>query len=69
MELCTLEGFQVLPFLNIFVTDFSESKKARKLKVHINMDNDWLYREYRNRGKRVHNLELCLLVGFHFCHS
>ena len=25
--------------------------KARKLKVHINMDNDWMYCVYRNRGQ------------------
>ena len=37
MELCCWEGFQILPFLKIFITDFSESKKARKLKVRINM--------------------------------
>ena len=43
MQLCPLEGFQILPFLKIFVADFSEPKKARKLKVHINMDNDWMY--------------------------
>ena len=51
MELCTLEGFQILPVLKIFITDFSEPKNARKLKVRINMDNDWMYRVYRNRGK------------------
>ena len=53
MELYLLVGFcfQILPFLKIFQTDFSEPKKARKLKVRINMDNDWLYRVYRNRGK------------------
>ena len=41
-----------LPFLKIFVTDFLGTMKARKLKVHINMDNDWMYHVYRNRGKR-----------------
>ena len=25
--------------------------KARKLKVRINMDNDWMYCVYQNRGK------------------
>ena len=25
--------------------------KARKLKARINMDNDWMYRVYRNRGQ------------------
>ena len=25
--------------------------KARKLKVHIDMDNDWMYRVYPNRGQ------------------
>ena len=51
MELCPLEGFQILPFLKIFITDFSEPKKARKLKVRINVGNDWMYHVYRNRIK------------------
>ena len=49
--ICPLEGFQILPFLKTFVTDFSEPKKARKLKVHINIDNDWMYCVYWKRGK------------------
>ena len=56
----SLRKFQILPFLKIFITDFSEPKKARKLKVHINMDNDWmcrvyqtsLYCVYQNKGQR-----------------
>ena len=44
-------GFQILPFLKIFITDFSESKKAIKLKVRINRDNDWMYLLCWNRGK------------------
>ena len=44
-------AFQILPFLNIFVTDFSGTMKARKLKVHINMDNDWMDSVYQNRGQ------------------
>ena len=51
MELCPLVGFQILPFLKIFVTDFSGTKKARKLKVCINMDNDWMYCVYQNKGQ------------------
>ena len=51
MELHPLEGFQILPFLKVFITDFSEPKKARKLNVHINMDNDWMYHVHQNRGK------------------
>ena len=39
MELCPFECFQILPFLKISVTDFSEPKKARKLKFPLNMDN------------------------------
>ena len=31
-------GFQILPFLKIFITDFSGTMKARKLKVCINME-------------------------------
>ena len=48
LELCPL----VLPFLKIFVTDFSGTMKARKLKVRINMDNDWMYCVYQNKGQR-----------------
>ena len=43
--------FKFLPFLKTFVTDFSEPKKARKLKVCINMDNDWMYHVYQNKGQ------------------
>ena len=50
-ELCPLIGFQMLLFLKIFVTDFSGTVKARKLKVCINMDNDWMYQVYQNKGK------------------
>ena len=38
--------------------------KARKLKARINMDSDWMYRVYRNRGQGSITLELCPLVGF-----
>ena len=64
MELCPFEGYQILPFLKIFVTDFSEPKKARKLKVPINMDNDWMYRVYQNRGKGFITLAVVSLGGF-----
>ena len=47
MKLRPLIGFQILPFLEIFISDL----EARKLKVHINMDNDWLYCVYRSRGQ------------------
>ena len=49
--LCLMVVFQILPFLNIFVTDFSGTKNARKLKDCINMDNDWMYRVYQNKGQ------------------
>ena len=64
MELCPLEGFQILTFLKIFITDFSEPKKARKLKVHINMDNDWVYCVYPNRGKGSITLGIMSLGRF-----
>ena len=38
--------------------------KARKLKVCKNMDNDWMYRVYQNRGKGQNLLESCPLVDF-----
>ena len=40
-----------MPFLKIFVTDFSRTMKARKAKVCINMDNDRIYCVYRIRGQ------------------
>ena len=46
MEICPFEGFQILPFLEILIIDFSEPKKTRKLKVSINIDNDWMYQVY-----------------------
>ena len=36
---------------HFFITDFYKPKKARKLKVPVNMDNDGMYRIYQNRGK------------------
>ena len=43
LELCPLIGFQILPLLKVFLTDFSGTMKARKLKVCLNMDNDGMY--------------------------
>ena len=66
MQLYPLVGFQILPLLKFFVRDFSEITKATKLKVHINMDNDWMYCVYRNRGQGSINLllfELRPLIG------
>ena len=40
-----------MPFLKIFVTDFSGTMKARTLKARINMDNDWMNHVYWNRGQ------------------
>ena len=56
MKLCPMEGFQILPVLKIFVTDFSKPKKARKLKDGINMDNDCMYHVYQNKGQRSINI-------------
>ena len=68
-----------MPFLKFFVTDFSELKKAGHLKVHINIDNDWMYRIYQIRGKRFINswsyipwyvfkqLKCILLNNFYVC--
>ena len=49
MELCPLVGFLIFPFSKIFVT---EPKKATKLKVCINMDNDWMYTLYTGIGAK-----------------
>ena len=43
--------FEILSFLKVFVTDFSGTMKARKLKACINIDNDWMYSVYWNRGQ------------------
>ena len=59
-----LIDFQILPFLKIFVTDFSRIIKARKLTVCINMDKDWMYRAYRNRGQGSVTLEVISLGRF-----
>ena len=37
--------------MKIFVTDFSGTMIARKLKDCINIDNDWMYSVYWNRGQ------------------
>ena len=38
--------------------------KGRKLKVHINMDNDWMCCVRQNRGRETIILELCHVVDF-----
>ena len=62
LDLCPLIGFQILPFLKIFITDFSGTMKTRKWKVRINKDNDWVYCVYQNRGQG--SMELCPMGGF-----
>ena len=57
-------GFQILPFLKIFVTDFSGTMKARKLKVCINMDNDSMYCVYQNKGQGYITLGVMSLDRF-----
>ena len=60
----SLHRFQILPFLKIFVTDFSGTMKARKLKIGINMDNDWIYSVYQNRGQGSITLGVLSLCRF-----
>ena len=62
----SLGRFSFLNFaiLENFLTDFSEPKTARKLKVHINMDNDWMYRVYQNKGQGSITLEVMSLGRF-----
>ena len=57
-------SFQILPFLKIFVTDFSGTMKARKLEVCINMVNDWMYRVYMKRGQGSITLGVISLSRF-----
>ena len=59
-----LLGFQILPFLKIFVTDFSGTMKARNLKVCINMENDWMYCKSPNRGQEFITLGFISLGRF-----
>ena len=63
-ELCPLLGFQILPFLKFFETDFSGTKKARKLKVRIKMNNNWMYCVYKNKGQRTITLGVKSLGRF-----
>ena len=60
----SLDRFSNFAILKIFVTDFSGTMKARKLKVWINMDNDWMYRIYPNRGQGSITLALTSLGRF-----
>ena len=64
LELCPFIGFQILPFLKIFVTYFSGTMKARKLKVCINMNNDWMYCVYQNRDQGSITLGVMSLCRF-----
>ena len=57
-------GFQILSFLKIFVTDFSGTIKARKLKVCINVDNNWMYQVYRNMDQGLINFGVMSLGRF-----
>ena len=66
MEFNPFEGFQFWSFLKISVTDFYEPKKARKLKVPINMDNGGMYRVSQNRGKGFITLGAMLHGSFFF---
>ena len=53
----SLGRFSNFAILENFLTDFSGTKKTRKLKVCINMDNDSLYRHdscISDQGARVH---------------
>ena len=57
-------GFEILPFLKTFMTDFSGTMKARKLNVCVNRDNDWMYCIYRNRGQGSITLGVMTLGRF-----
>ena len=61
---CPFTGFHSLPFLKIFLSDFSGTMKAGRLKVRINIDNDLMYRVYRIRGQRSITLGVMLLGRF-----
>ena len=50
-----------MPVLKFFVTNFSGTMKARKLKARINIYNNWMYCVYRIGVKGL--LELCRFVG------
>ena len=47
-----LDRFSKVAILENFHNRFLRNyQKTRKLKVPINMDNDWMYRIYQDRGK------------------
>ena len=55
-------------YWKIFVTLFSGTMKARKLKLGINMDNGWMYCSYRNRGQGLITHRVMFLSRFsHLC--
>ena len=54
----------MLPFLKIFVTEFSGTMKAKKLKFRIDMDNDWMYRVHPNGGQGSISLGIMSLGRF-----
>ena len=54
----------MMPFLKISVTYFSGTMKARKLKICINMDNDWMYCVYQNKGQGSITLRVMSLGRF-----
>ena len=60
----SLDRFSILPFLKIFVIDFSGTMKARQLKDCTNIDNDWMYHVYQNRGQGSVTLRVMSLGMF-----
>ena len=60
----SLHRFSNFAVLENFLTDFSGTMKARKLKVCINMDNDWMCCVYQNRGQVSITLGVMSLCRF-----
>ena len=60
----SLGMFSNFAILENFLTDFSGTKKAGKLKVPINLDNDWMYCVYQKKGQGSITLGVMFLGRF-----
>ena len=56
-----LSNFQTL---QIFVTLFSGTVRPRRLKLGAHVDNEWMYRVYRNQGAAAYSSRLFLHFSF-----
>ena len=64
LGIMSLLWFSNFAILENFPNRFPGTMKARKLKVCINMDNDWMYCVYRYRGQGSKTLRIISLCRF-----